>query len=101
MLRSIRSAKQWITSHLSVPFYVTALVLGGVALWFTYNFAIHYSAIATFILMAVITMLLFDAFDRTVLRELDTINQLKQGNVAVALYYMAWAVLILGVLMFI
>jgi hypothetical protein len=83
-----------------IIFYMTLVLVSGVGIWFTYNFAIHFSEFFVTLAYAAIIIGLFDWFDTEVLQGIQTIQELKrkgpqqQGNIAYAIFLLAFAVLI-------
>jgi hypothetical protein len=71
---------------------VAALATGGVA--FTFTQAVAYSAFAAAVLKVAIILLLFEGLDRYLLEGVDTIAELEEGNVAVAITLLALALLL-------
>jgi len=76
------------------------LFLGAVALVsiaavaLTFHYAVAYSAFAAALLKVAIILLLFEALDRYLLEGIDTIGELEEGNVAVAVALLALALLL-------
>jgi len=71
---------------------VAAGAVGGVA--FTFTQAVAYSAFAAAVLKVAIILLLFEGLDRYLLEGVDTIEELKDGNVAIAVTLLALALLL-------
>jgi hypothetical protein len=71
---------------------VAALATGAVA--FTFTQAVAYSAFAAAVLKVAIILLLFEGLDRYLLEGIDTIEELKDGNVAIAVTLLALALLL-------
>lgn len=75
--------------------FISALtVLATVAVAFTFTQAVAYSAFAAAVLKVAIILLLYEALDRFLLEGVDTISELKDGNVAVAVTLLALALLL-------
>lgn len=71
---------------------VAALATGAVA--FTFTQAVAYSAFAAAVLKVAIILLLFEGLDCYLLEGIDTIEELKDGNVAIAVTLLALALLL-------
>jgi hypothetical protein len=65
--------------------------------WWTYNYAINFSAIPITFVYLIIYIGFFEIFDRFILTGFDTIHEIKNGNIAVAIYYVALSIILLGV----
>jgi hypothetical protein len=75
--------------------FISALtVLAIAAVAFTFTQAVAYSAFAAAVLKVAIILLLYEALDRFLLEGVDTISELKDGNVAVAVTLLALALLL-------
>jgi hypothetical protein len=60
----------------------------------TYLYAIEFSAFAFGLGKVAIAIIVFSAFDRFVLTDIDTILEIKKGNIAYAIMLLAVAILI-------
>jgi hypothetical protein len=69
-------------------------VLATAAVAFTFTQAVAYSAFAAAVLKVAIILLLYEGLDRYLLEGVDTISELKDGNVAVAVTLLALALLL-------
>ena len=80
-----------------VALYVTLLLLSWVGIWYTYNYAIDFSAIPITFLYLLLYFGFFELFDSKILTRIDTINEINKGNTAVSQFYLAIAVVLLAV----
>jgi len=71
---------------------VALIAIGAVHLTFTY--ALAYSAFAAAVLKVAIILLLFEGLDRYLLEGVDTTQELKDGNIAIAVALLALALLL-------
>lgn len=71
---------------------VALIAIGAVHVTFTY--AVAYSAFAAAVLKVAIILLLFEGLDRYLLEGVDTIAELQEGNVAIAVALLALALLL-------
>ena len=77
-----------------VLFIVGLAALSSAAVGYTFTQAIAFSAFAAALLKVAIILLLFEGVDRYVLEGVDTIEELNNGNVAVAVTLLALALLL-------
>lgn len=77
-----------------VAFIAVLLAVSSAAVAYTFTSAVAYSAFAAALLKVAIILLLFEGVDRYVLEGIDTIAELKSGNVAVAVTLLALALLL-------
>ncbi len=81
-----------ITKRVAFIVGLAALSTGAVA--YTFTSAVAFSAFAAALLKVAIILLLFEGLDRYLLEGIDTIGELKEGNVAVAVTLLALALLL-------
>lgn len=84
-----RNISRWL-------FYSLILAAGIIGTWFTYNYAIKFSDYFIVLLFTLIFFSVFDWFDTYVMKEIDTVKELKKGNIAYALFLVAVALLVLA-----
>ncbi len=77
-----------------VLFIAVVAALATAAVAFTFTQAVAYSAFAAAVLKVAIILLLFEGLDRYLLEGVDTIGELKDGNVAIAVTLLALALLL-------
>jgi hypothetical protein len=70
------------------------LAVGIVAVGASYQWAIEFSGFAWFILLAGGGLFIWSQVDTWLLRLVDTLQQIQNGNVAVALYMLSAAIII-------
>lgn len=75
-------------------FFIAAIVLAALSIWWTFNTFIEFSGFAAAFGKAVIGCLAWFAFDKIVLREIDTITEIKQGNIAHAIFIFSYAIIL-------
>ena len=69
-------------------------LVAALTIYLTFTFFINLSSFAVAITKAIISLILFWLFDKYAMKEVDTIEQLKNGNIAYALFMLALAVII-------
>jgi len=77
-----------------VIFIAAVAIASAAAVAYTFTSAVAFSAFAASLLKVAIILLLFEGLDRYLLEGIDTIGELKQGNVAVAVTLLALALLL-------
>jgi len=77
-----------------VVFIAAVAIVSAAAVAYTFTSAVAFSAFAASLLKVAIILLLFEGLDRYLLEGIDTIGELKQGNVAVAVTLLALALLL-------
>jgi hypothetical protein len=75
-------------------FLVAVGIVSIVAVALTFHYAVAYSAFAAALLKVSIILLLFEGLDRYLLEGVDTIGELKNGNIAIAVALLALALLL-------
>jgi uncharacterized membrane protein YjfL (UPF0719 family) len=75
-------------------FFVVLFGVSVLSIWFTFNHAVEFSAFAVALAKVTIGAFIFYLFDVVALREINTITELKKGNVAVAMFFLGYAILI-------
>jgi len=75
-------------------FFVLLSVVAVVAVGYTFTRAIQFSGFAAALAKVAIGMVLFYAFDVFVMKQIDTVEELKKGNVAYAVFLLGFAVVI-------
>lgn len=93
----LRFAKWTSENRNRILLYLVLIFLSVVGTWFTYQYAIEFSAIPITFIYILIFFAFFELFDKKILIGIQTIHELKQGNQAVALFYIAIAILLLAV----
>ena len=79
-----------------ILFYLLLLAGGIIGTWFTYNYAIAFSDYAIVLLFTTIFFGVFEWFDTYILKKIDTIDEIKNGNTAVSQFLIAVALLVLA-----
>jgi len=77
-----------------VAFIAAVAIVSAAAVAYTFTSAVAFSAFAASLLKVAIILLLFEGLDRYLLEGIDTIGELKEGNVAVAVTLLALALLL-------
>lgn len=80
-----------------ILFYLALLLIALIGTWYTWHFAINFSAIPLTFLYMLIFIGFFELFDTKILTEIDTIHELREGNTAVSQFYIAIALVLLAV----
>ena len=75
-------------------FIILFCAIAALAVGVTFHWAVAYSAFAAALAKAALIVVLFAALDRYALESIDTIEQLRGGNVAVAVALLALALLL-------
>lgn len=89
--------KIWGESKERILLYLALLILSVAGTWFTYHYAINFSAIPITFAYMLVFIGFFELFDSKILTEIDTWNEINNGNTAVSQFYLAIAVLLLAV----
>lgn len=84
----------FFTTYRGTVFIVLLLTVSGVFVWYTFGYMIELSGFAAGMLKASIGVTIMYVFDVYVMRSVDTITELKNGNVAYALFMVGWFILI-------
>jgi hypothetical protein len=63
-------------------------------IYLTFNFFINLSSFAVALTKASISLILYWLFDRYGMKQIDTVEELKKGNIAYAVFMLALAVII-------
>lgn len=77
-------------------FYGLMIITGIGGVWFTYNYAVHFSDYFIVLIFVVMFLGIFEWFDTFVLKKVDTIKEIKEGNIAYAIFLLTLAVVILA-----
>ncbi len=79
--------------YTSLFFLVVAIIAAGSIYW-TFNFFLEFSGFAAAFAKAVLGIFAWVAFDKIVLREIDTITEIKQGNIAHAIFVFSYSLIL-------
>lgn len=77
----------------AMKFFIIMIVISVIAVAFTFIYAIDLSSFAVGIAKFTIALLVVWAFDRFACREVNTMEELKKGNVAYALFLLGVLIL--------
>jgi len=69
-------------------------VISAFTIYLTFNFFINLSSFAVALTKAIISLILLWLFDRYGMKQINTIEELKKGNMAYAVFMLALAVVI-------
>lgn len=87
----------WLKSWSSPVFYIVAGVLGlaalGILMEHVYEF---FEIVFAFVVVAIVAFIIMDIYERSALYNFQSVDELKNGNIAVALYYIAFSIRILA-----
>ena len=76
-------------------FFILLLVISIGSVWFTFNYAIEFSAFAAAIAKVTIALFLYYLFDLFVLTDVDTVDEIiKQKNMPLAIFFLGYAIII-------
>ena len=75
-------------------FFSWALAASALLIWWTFTRVVELSGFAAALGKAVLAMVLFYVFDTYVLKTIDTVQELKRGNVAYALFLLGYAIVV-------
>jgi hypothetical protein len=62
--------------------------------WWTFNYYMPLSAFAAALLKASIAIAIMYVFDKYVMREINTFEELKNGNIAYAIFMLGWFIVV-------
>jgi hypothetical protein len=69
-------------------------IISAFTIYLTFNFFINLSSFAVALTKAIISLILLWLFDRYGMKQINTIEELKKGNLAYAVFMLALAVII-------
>ena len=76
-------------------FFIILLVISLFGVWYTFNYAIEFSAFAAAIAKVTIALFLYYLFDLLVLHDVDTVDEIiKQKNMPLAIFFLGYAIII-------
>ena len=75
-------------------FFLLLGIAAFISVWYTFNYAVEFSAFAVALAKVFIGMFLFYLFDVWALKDIDTIQELKNGNIAVSIFFLGYAILV-------
>lgn len=75
-------------------FFLVTIILAIFSLQITLNFFLEYSEFAFGFSWVIASIAFFVAYDKVVLRKVDTITEIKKGNIAYAIFLFAHALII-------
>ena len=75
-------------------FFLLLFLVSVASVWYTFNYAVEFSAFAVALAKVFIGMFLFYLFDVWALKDIDTIQELKNGNIAVSIFFLGYAILV-------
>lgn len=89
----------FISSHFTstlrdILFFVGIFAASILAIWFTFTAFLEMSTFAVAISKAAIGCFLLYLVDMVLLRDIDTLSELKKGNISYAIYYAGYALVI-------
>ncbi len=74
--------------------FITTFLLSILTVFITFEFAIQLSSFGVELAKAALGIILFWAFDNYAMREIDTITELKKGNIAYAIFMLSLALIV-------
>ena len=76
-------------------FFIILLVLSIGGVWYTFNYAVEFSAFAAAIAKVTIALFLYYLFDLLILKDVDTVDEIiKQKNMPLAIFFLGYAIII-------
>ncbi len=76
-------------------FFVILFGLSVVSVWYTFNYAIEFSAFAVALAKVFIAMFLFYLFDLLMLKDVDTIDEIIHGkNLPLSIFFLGYAIIV-------
>lgn len=76
-------------------FFILLFVISIVSVWYTFNYAIEFSAFAVAFAKVFIALFLFYLFDLLVLKDVDTVDEIiKQKNLPLSIFFLGYAIII-------
>lgn len=78
----------------SILFFLSAVIVAAVAIWWTFTTFVELSGFAAAFGKAVLGILAFYLVDVILLNDIDTITELKKGNTAHAIFILAYALIL-------
>jgi len=69
-------------------------IIAVLTIYLTFNFFINLSSFAVALTKAIISLILFWLFDKFGMKQIDSVEELKKGNIAYAVFMLALAVII-------
>jgi hypothetical protein len=73
---------------------IAVSIIAAFTIYLTFNFFINLSSFAVAVTKAIISLILFWLFDRYGMKQINTVEELKKGNTAYAIFMLALAVII-------
>lgn len=77
-----------------ILFFLAAIIVASVAIWWTFTTFVELSGFAAAFGKATLGAVMFYLTDMIVLREIDTITELKKGNIAYAIFILSYALIL-------
>jgi len=74
-------------------FFIVAIIISIVAVLGTFNYLINYSGFAAGVAKSIIGIGLFYLTDHYLLHEIDTLTEIKKGNIAYAILILSYAII--------
>lgn len=78
----------------TITFFLAAIIVASVSIWWTFTTFIELSAFAAAFGKGVLGAVMFYLTDVVVLNEIDTITELKKGNIAYAIFILSYAIIL-------
>lgn len=78
----------------TIIFFLAATIVASVAIWWTFTTFRELSGFAAALGKGVIGAAAFYATDAILLKEVDTITELKKGNIAYAIFILSYAIIL-------
>jgi hypothetical protein len=86
--------KDFLTRKKTPLFFVIIITTAVISIWWTFTTMLELSGFAAAFGKAVIGISLFFATDQWLLRDIETINELKKGNTAYAIFILSYALIL-------
>lgn len=78
----------------ALVFFASAIALAALSIWWTFTTFVQLSGFAAAFGKAILGITAFYLVDVFLLRDIDTITELKKGNIAHAIFILAYAVIL-------
>jgi hypothetical protein len=78
----------------TIIFFLAATIVASVSIWWTFTTFVALSGFAAALGKAVLGALAFWLTDEILLRDIDTITELKKQNIAYAIFILSYAIIL-------
>ena len=78
---------------------VSIIIISVLLIYITFNWIIELSSFAVGMAKATLGIIIFYLFDKVAMKEIDTVQELKNGNVAYAIFMLSLAILVMAAML--